>query len=197
MDFNIIVGFLFLAFPAFFTPGPNNLMLMTSAAKFGFARTIPHAVGISLGFPFMVFIIGLGLGEIFALYPMMKLILKYVAAVYLLYMAYNLLGIRIGEISGSERPMRFYEAALFQWINPKAWAMGVSFVAAFVVSGDERWASLMWLVLGCLLVSPLSTIFWMLFGKQLQVLLKRTGNERFLGIIMALLMILAVILFLL
>jgi len=197
MDFSIIVGFLFLAFPAYFTPGPNNLMLMTSTAKFGFVKTIPHGIGIALGFPFLVFIIGLGLGEIFSLYPILKVILKYLAAAYFLYMAYNLLGLKIGDVVGSERPMKLYEAAIFQWINPKAWAMGVSFVGVFVVSGEGRFTSLIILTLGVFAMSPLSTIFWMLFGKQLQLLLKRTGNERFLGIIMALLMILAVILFLL
>ena len=196
MDINLIVGFLLLSVPAFFTPGPNNLMLMTSSAKFGLRKTIPHAVGISLGFPFMVFAIGLGLGEVFALYPIIKTVLKYLAAAYFLYMAYNLLGIRIGDIGGAERPMRLYEAALFQWINPKAWAMGVSFVAAFVISGEERFVSLIWLTIGCLAVSPFSTIFWMVFGQQLTALLKRTGTERYLGIILACLMIIAIILFL-
>ncbi|MCF6343140.1 MAG: LysE family translocator [Devosiaceae bacterium] len=196
MDINFIIGFLLLAVPAFFTPGPNNLMLMTSSAKFGLKRTIPHAIGIFLGFPFMVFAIGLGLGEIFTLYPIIKTILKYLAAAYFLWMAYNLLGIKIGEMVGAERPMRLYEAALFQWINPKAWAMGVSFVAAFVVAGEGFNWSIIWLTLGCLALSPFSTIFWMVFGQQLTALLKRTGTERYLGIILAALMIIAIILFL-
>lgn len=196
MNMTLIIGFLLLAVPAFFTPGPNNLMLMTSSAKFGLKRTIPHAIGISIGFPFMVFAIGLGLGEIFTLYPIIKTILKYVAALYFLWMAYNLLGIRIGDVGGAERPMKFYEAALFQWVNPKAWAMGVSFVAAFVISGEGQFISLIWLTLGCQLISPFSTIFWMIFGVQLVKVLKHTGTERYLGLILALLMLTAIILFL-
>ncbi len=196
IDINLIIGFLFLSVPAFFTPGPNNLMLMTSSAKFGLFRTIPHAIGISLGFPFMVFAIGLGLGEIFSLYPIIKTILKYAAVAYFLWLAHNLLGIKIGDMGGAERPMRLYEAALFQWINPKAWAMGVSFVATFVVVGEGLNWSLIWLTLGCLIISPFSTIFWMVFGQQLAALLKRTGTERYLGFILAGLMVIAIIMFL-
>ncbi len=193
---NLIIGFLLLAIPAFFTPGPNNLMLMTSTAKFGMKKTIPHAVGIFIGFPLMVFFVGLGFGEIFNLYPVLKTIMKYLAAAYFLYMAYNLLGIKIGDVGAAERPMKLYEAALFQWINPKAWAMAVSFVGAFVVFGEGRFISLLFLTLGCFFMSPLSTITWMVFGKQLQILLKKTSMERFLGIILAILMVGAVILFL-
>jgi threonine/homoserine/homoserine lactone efflux protein len=111
-------------------------------------------------------------------------------------MAWNLLGLKIGEIGGAERPMKLFEAALFQWINPKAWAMGISFVSAYVVFGEERFLSLLFLTFGVFAMSPLSTITWMVFGKQLQVVLKKTNMERFLGIILAILMIIAVIMFL-
>ncbi len=196
MDYNLIAGFFLIAFPAFFTPGPNNLMLMTSSAKFGLAKTAPHGIGIALGFPILVFFVGLGIGEVFEIFPILKTLLKYFAAAYFLYMAWNLLGIKIGDIGGAERPMKLYEAALFQWINPKAWAMAISFIGAFVASGEGRFASLLLLTLGCFIMSPLSTSAWMIFGKQLQVFLKHTGTERFLGIFLAILMIIAVIMFL-
>lgn len=197
MDSVLVAGFLLLTVPAYFTPGPNNLMLMTSSAKFGIGRTVPHAFGIVLGFPFMVFAVGLGLGELFTLFPALKTVLKFVAAAYFLWMAWHLLGLKIGETGGTERPMTTLEAALFQWVNPKAWAMATSFVAAFVVPGETGMVSLMWVTLGCFAIAPLSSIVWMVFGKQLQNFLKRTGTERFLGLILALLMIAAVVLFLL
>jgi len=106
-----------------------------------------------------------------------------------------MLGIRIGKARGAERPMRFYEAALFQWVNPKAWAMAVSFVAAFVPPGEGHMLSLLLVSIGCGLISPLSTGTWMVFGKGLIAFLKRTGTERFLGWILASLMLVAVILF--
>lgn len=197
MDAALVASFFLLAIPAFVTPGPNNLMLMTSAAKFGVRRTLPHALGIVLGFPFMVFAVGLGLGEIFTLYPALKTVLRYVAAAYFLWMAWHLLGIGIGEARGRQRPMSALEAALFQWVNPKAWAMGGSFVAAFVLPGELRFISVLVLTAGCLLIAPFSSMVWMVFGRQLQAFLRKTGTERYMGAILALLMIAAVVLFLL
>lgn len=197
MDLAVALSFIMLAVPAFFTPGPNNLMLMTSAAKFGARRTVPHAVGISLGFAFMVGVVGLGLGEIFAAYPLVKTVLRYVAAAYFLWMAWHLLGLRIGAQNGRRRPMLAYEAALFQWVNPKAWALAVSLVSAFVVAGPGRYQSVGLLALGALLLGPFSTGTWIFFGRQLQLFLVRTGGERYMGAILAVLMLGAVVLFLL
>jgi threonine/homoserine/homoserine lactone efflux protein len=195
MNMTLVGSFLLLAVPAYFTPGPNNLMLMTSAAKFGFRRTMPHAIGIVFGFPLMVFAVSLGLGEVFQAFPLVKSVLKYLAAAYLLWMAWHLVGIRIGEMKASDRPFRVHEAALFQWINPKGWAMAMSFAAAFVVAGPDRISSIVWLTLGCLALAPLSSLTWMVFGERLQTYLRRTGTERFLGAILALLLLAAVILF--
>lgn len=195
MNTALIGAFLLLAVPAFFTPGPNNLMLMSSTAKFGLARTMPHAIGIVLGFPLMVFFVALGLGEVFAAYPVIKTVLKFAAAAYLLWMAWHLLGLKIGEGEARQRPLRSHEAMLFQWINPKGWVMATTLAAAFVTSGPERLWSVAGVSLGCLALSPLSTGLWMLFGESLQAFLKKTGTERFLGAVMALLVVAAVILF--
>lgn len=196
MNFSIVLGFLLLSVPAFFTPGPNNLMLMTSSAKFGMGPTIPHALGIVLGFPLMVFVVGLGLGELFTAYPQIKTVMKYAAALYFLWMAWHLLGLKIGEGEAKSRPLRSIEAALFQWVNPKAWAMATSVVSAFVVPGDARITSLLLVTAGCLALAPFSSILWMIFGGQMQKFLQRTHSERFLGVILAVLMVIAVILFL-
>ena len=197
MDAALVTAFFAAAIPAFFTPGPNNLMLMTSSARFGIGRTVPHMIGICLGFPLMVFVVGLGLGEIFEQFPVLKTILKFAAAAYFLWMAWTLLGLKLHEAGGSERPMRLHEAALFQWVNPKAWAMAVSLVALAVEPGAGRLWSIVLITLGCLLIGPFSSGLWMVFGQQLETLLKRTGTERFLGAILAGLMVIAVVLFLL
>jgi threonine/homoserine/homoserine lactone efflux protein len=197
MDGALVTAFFAAAIPAFFTPGPNNLMLMTSSARFGIARTVPHALGVVLGFPLMTFVVGLGLGEVFEAFPSLKTILKFAAAAYFLWMAWTLLGLKLHEAGGAERPMRTYEAALFQWINPKAWAMAVSLVALVVDAGPNRLWTIVWLTLGCLLIAPFSSVLWMVFGQQLEAILRRTGTERFLGAILALLMVVAVVLFLL
>lgn len=192
----LLMAFFFAAVSSYFSPGPNNLMLMTSSAKFGLVRTVPHAVGIVIGFPVMVFLVGLGLGELFTAYPAINAVMRYLAAAYFLWMAWTMLGLQIGAVSGAERPMRLHEAALFQWINPKAWVMAVGFVAAFVPPGEGRIWGLALLAFGCFALGPFSTAAWMVFGKGLVVFLRSTGGERFLGWILAVLMAASVVLFL-
>jgi threonine/homoserine/homoserine lactone efflux protein len=182
VDAALVTAFFAAAIPAFFTPGPNNLMLMTSAARFGVRRTVPHLLGVVLGFPLMVFVVGLGLGEVFEAFPQLRDILKWVAAAYFLWMAWTLLGLKLHAANGGDRPMRAYEAALF---------------ALAVGSGPDRMWTIVLLTLGCLLIAPFSSALWVVFGQQLEAILKRTGSERFLGAILALLMVVAVALFLL
>ena len=196
MNLTVAIAFFLLVIPSFITPGPNNLMLMASGAKFGVRRTLPHLVGINVGFPLMLVIVGLGLGEVFTTYPMVKVIMKYVAAAYFMWMAWKLLGMRLGAQVGASRPMKFHEAVLFQWINPKAWVISISIVAAFVGAGEGRLVSLAWLTAGCILVSPAISLLWLVSGQQLYLFLKRTGGEKYLGAILAFLMLAAVILFL-
>ena len=196
MSGSTIIAFLLLTVPAFITPGPNNLMLMASGARFGVRRTLPHLLGIHIGFPLMLFVIGLGLGELFTLYPLVGIVLKYVSALYFLWMAWHLLGLKIGEGEKVSRPMRFYEAMLFQWVNPKAWAIAISFVAAFIVPGEGRLLSLVLIALGCLVVGPFASVVWLVSGQQLHNLLRRTRTEKYLGVFMAILMLSAVVLFL-
>lgn len=172
-------------------------MLMASSAKFGVRRTVPHMLGIAIGFPLMVFCVGLGLGEIFNALPWLKTALKWLAAAYFVWLAWTLLGLKVGEVRAEERPLSFLQAAGFQWVNPKAWAMAVSFVALVVQPGEGRITLLASLALACLAVGPVSAALWMFGGKGLQALLRSTGTERFLGIILASLMLAAVLLFLL
>lgn len=197
MNFTVAVAFLSVAIPAFFTPGPNNLMLMTSSARFGLGRTVPHALGVVIGFPVMVFLVGLGLGEVFVRFPVLETVMRYAAVAYFLWMAWHLLGLEIGQAGGVARPMRFHEAALFQWVNPKAWAMATSLVVLMVADAPNRTLALILLTLGCFSLSPLSSLLWMVFGHQVEAFLRRTGAERYLGVLLAGLMVLAVLLFLL
>jgi threonine/homoserine/homoserine lactone efflux protein len=198
MDAALIAAFFAAAIPTYFTPGPNNVMLMASSAKFGIRRTVPQMLGICIGFPLMVFVVGMGLGELFELHPWLGTVLKYVAAANLLWMAWTLLGFKLGAHKGAERPMGFFESALFQWVNPKAWAMALTFVALTITPGTtSHYWSLLLLTLGCIIVAPFSSLLWMLFGQQLERLLRNTGTLRYLGAILAGLMIVAVLLFLL
>jgi len=195
MDATTFTAFVVAAIPGFFTPGPNNLMLMASSAKFGFRRTIPHGLGVTIGFALMVVLVGIGLGEVFRYLPWLEPVLKVLAAVNLLYLAWTLIGLKIKDQGAGQRPLTFLEGAGFQWINPKAWALAVSFVAMVVDPGPGRYFGIAILGIGCLVIGAASSPTWMVFGDRLEKLLKRTGGERYLGIVMAVLVVASVVLF--
>jgi len=195
MDATTFTAFVVAAIPGFFTPGPNNLMLMASSAKFGFRRTIPHGLGVTVGFALMVVLVGIGLGEVFRYLPWLEPVLKVLAAINLLYLAWTLIGLEIKDQGAGQRPLTFIEGAGFQWINPKAWALAVSFVAMVVDPGPGRYVGIAVLGVGCLVIGAASSPTWMVFGDRLEKLLKRTGGERYLGIVMAVLVVASVVLF--
>jgi threonine/homoserine/homoserine lactone efflux protein len=121
-----------LAFASTWTPGPNNILLANSGAIFGFRPTLPHALGVALGFPLMLFLLSLGLGEAFARSEALREGLRWVGVVVLLWLGWRIATARRARGgAGRGRPFTFAEAAAFQWVNPKAWAMAVSTAAAF------------------------------------------------------------------
>ncbi|MEM6491005.1 MAG: LysE family translocator [Pseudomonadota bacterium] len=146
-------AFLVFAVSTLFTPGPNNIMLTASGANFGFRRTIPHILGVDCGFAFMVFAVGMGLGAAFEAADTLQQVMRWIGAAFLIY-----LGLRIATAGRSEtgaargRPFRFYEAAAFQWVNPKAWAMAVGAYATFAppdaspLTAAATFAAIFWLI---------------------------------------------------
>lgn len=133
MSETMLLALAAFCFVSSITPGPNNMMLLASGANFGFRRTLPHMLGVSLGFAAMVFAVGLGLGSLFTAYPPLYNALRVVAIVYMLWLAWRIATASgLGENGGAARPMTFLEAVAFQWINPKAWAMALGATAAFV-----------------------------------------------------------------
>lgn len=128
----LIVAFALFAFVSSITPGPNNTMLMASGANFGLRASVPHMLGVSLGFGMMVLAVGLGLGGLFAAYPQLHTILAVMGAGYLHWLAWKLATAKgIGAGDGGGRPQTFLQAAAFQWVNPKAWAMALGAVTTY------------------------------------------------------------------
>jgi threonine/homoserine/homoserine lactone efflux protein len=121
------------AFVTSITPGPNNLMLLASGTNFGWRRSLPHLLGISFGFGVMLALVGLGLGEAFTRFPALHEVLKWASLAYLLYLAVRVATAAPPRVDGSSdsRPMGFWAAALFQAVNPKAWAMALTAVTAY------------------------------------------------------------------
>ncbi|MEF3046256.1 LysE family translocator [Pseudotabrizicola sp. L79] len=133
-----LVGF---AFATSVTPGPNNMMLLASGVNFGFRRTVPHMLGVSLGHGLMVFLVGVGLAQIFTHWPGLDLALKVVSVAYMLWLAWKIAHAappREGDAGG--RPFTFLQAAAFQWVNPKAWAMALT--AVTVYAGGDGWGAM-------------------------------------------------------
>jgi threonine/homoserine/homoserine lactone efflux protein len=154
------------------TPGPNNLMLMTSALNFGARRTQPHMFGVAMGFAFMVLLVGLGIGQIFMAYPAAYALLKLAGAAYLLYLAWHIATSGPTEKGGGAagQPLTFLQAAAFQWVNPKAWVMAIGGVTTYAAIATFPWnAMVMAALFGAL--GLVSSGIWVSFGHGLQRIL--------------------------
>jgi threonine/homoserine/homoserine lactone efflux protein len=184
--FLALVGF---AFVTSVTPGPNNLMLLASGVNFGFRRSIPHMLGIGSGFVLMVVLVGLGLGKIFETYPIIYSGLRYVGGAYMLWLAWKIAHAGpVGEGKGRGVPMTFAQAALFQWVNPKAWVMAITAIAAYTVPANYVWSVLLvGLIFGAVNVPSVST--WTLFGTALKHVLNEPRTLRIFNVTMALLLV--------
>lgn len=133
MSHDLFLALLGFAFVTSVTPGPNNMMLLASGVNFGFRRTIPHMLGISVGCVVMVFLVGLGVAGVFRTWPPAVLALKVGSVLYMLWLAWKIAGAAApGEGRSRARPFGFLQAAAFQWVNPKAWAMALGAVAAYL-----------------------------------------------------------------
>jgi threonine/homoserine/homoserine lactone efflux protein len=133
LSFDLMLAFALFAFVTSVTPGPNNAMLLASGVNFGFQRTIPHILGISSGFLVLVLAVGLGLGAVFTAYPVLYTLLRYAGAAYLLYLAWNIArsGPASEDTEGKGKPLGFWGAAAFQWVNPKAWVMAIGAISTY------------------------------------------------------------------
>ncbi|MFN3260849.1 MAG: LysE family translocator [Pikeienuella sp.] len=131
METDLLLGLAAFAFASSVTPGPNNMMLMASGANFGFRRTLPHMLGVALGFVAMAVLVGLGLMQVFARWPILHDILMVVSVAYLLWLAWRIANAAPKTAEAGARPMTFLEAAAFQWVNPKAWTMALTAVTVY------------------------------------------------------------------
>ncbi len=166
MTYDILMALIAFAFVSSITPGPNNLMLMASGANFGFRRTIPHMLGIGLGFTFMVLLVGAGLVQVFDRYPISHTVLKVLSVLYLLYLAWKIA--HAAPAKGADTagtPMTFLQAAAFQWVNPKAWAMALTATAAYAPEQSLNAILLVALVFGAINLPSVST--WTVLGQQM------------------------------
>ena len=164
------------------------MMLLASGMTFGFRRTIPHMLGIGIGFTIMVFIVGLGMGQVFSRAPWLFKALEYAGALYLLWLAWRIANSGPVEDGGAVgRPMTFLQAAAFQWVNPKAWVMAVSATAAYATPGVAWTVVIVAVVFG--LVNLPSVSSWALFGTALRGVFRNPRAARTVNLLLAALLV--------
>jgi threonine/homoserine/homoserine lactone efflux protein len=177
------------AFVSSITPGPNNLMLMTSGTNFGLRRSLPHMAGVSLGFVLMTVLVGAGAAWIFTAAPAAGLVLKALSVAYLLHLAWKIATAGPpGEGRRGAQPLTFLQAAAFQWVNPKAWTMALTAVSVYVPA-DQRVAGLLAVAVVFGAVNLPSVGVWTLLGVQLRRLLDRPRALRAFNVTAALLLV--------
>lgn len=187
MPYDLLAAFAAYAFAISFTPGPNNLMLLTSGVNFGLLRTLPHLAGIAIGFAVMIAAIGLGLGQMFVRWPVLHTVLRWVSVVYMLWLAWTIANAGPVKKEGvaESRPMTFLGAALFQWVNPKAWIMAITAVSAYTVPASYLASLSTVCAVFAVMLIP-GTGSWTLFGVALRSLLQDPKRVRIFNVAMAL-----------
>ncbi|MGD8325783.1 MAG: LysE family translocator [Sphingomonadales bacterium] len=173
------------------TPGPNNLMLMASGANFGFKRTLPHMLGVTFGFTFMILAVGVGIIQIFSIFPQVYEVMKILGVAYLLFLAWKIASaapFQKEEQFENVKPFTFFQAALFQWVNPKAWTMAVTGVTAYALPEDPA-LGLVLIGLVFALINLPSVSTWAVMGTQLRRFLNVSWKLRVFNITAALLLI--------
>ena len=185
--FFALVSFYFVMFV---TPGPNNAMLTASGIKFGFKKTIPHLIGIPSGHILQIALMCLGLGKIFQIYPLIHEVLKYFCALYLLYLGYKIIGSFDNKSNENSRPLKLYEASLFQIVNPKAWAIASSAAIGFFPRDENLLIAVLFTSLTAFFVCLPSISIWALFGSSIKLIIKNEKTKKIIEYFMAFLLVL-------
>ena len=179
MTYTLLSGFMLFCLVSSITPGPNNLMLMAAGANFGARRALPHAVGIVLGFTFMIIIIGLGAAQLFQTYPFAHTVLTVASVTYLLYLAYKIATAapKMDETDAAGTPITFLQAAAFQWVNPKAWTMALAAITVYTPQPTTSYyVIVVSLIFGAINLPSIS--IWLLLGVQMKRFLTTPARLR-------------------
>ena len=187
METDLLLGLAAFAFASSVTPGPNNMMLMASGANFGFRRTLPHMLGVALGFVAMAVLVGLGLLQVFARWPVLHDILMVVSVAYLLWLAWRIANAAPKAAETGARPMTFLEAAAFQWVNPKAWTMALTAVTVYAPDRSLAALAAVALIFGAINLPSVSS--WAALGVLTRRALNTPARLRFFNRAMALLLV--------
>jgi len=189
IDVNLFFALISFYFVMYVTPGPNNAMVLTSGIKFGFLKTIPHMSGITIGHVLQTIVVCLGLGKIFQMFPEIQDFLKIICALYLLYLGYKIIGSFSKIKDDGSRPLKFYEASLFQLVNPKAWTISTMVASGFLPKDERLIISISFISITALIICPLSISVWAAFGSGIRNLVKNNKKKAFVEYFLAILLL--------
>jgi len=193
IDLNLFIGLVTFYFVMYVTPGPNNAMVLTSGVKFGFSKTIPHMSGITIGHVCQTVVVCLGLGKIFQMFPNIQNALKIICSLYLLYLGYKIIGSFSKIKEDGSRPLKFYEASLFQLVNPKAWTISTMVASGFLPNDEKLTISILFISITALIICPLSISVWAAFGNGIRNLVKNNKKKAIVEYFLAILLLITAI----
>ena len=193
IDLNLFIGLVTFYFVMYVTPGPNNAMVLTSGVKFGFSKTIPHMSGITIGHVCQTVVVCLGLGKIFQMFPNIQNVLKIICGLYLLYLGYKIIGSFSKIKEDGSRPLKFYEASLFQLVNPKAWTISTMVASGFLPNDEKLIISILFISITALIICPLSISVWAAFGTGIRNLVKNNKKKAIVEYFLAILLLITAI----
>jgi threonine/homoserine/homoserine lactone efflux protein len=185
MEFSLLFAVTLFAFMMSVTPGPNNMMLLASGAQFGYRNTLPHMFGIILGVALLISSVLVGLGVVFKLYPALYDLLKVFGSIYLLWLAWKIATASTDATNAEQSntrktPMTLPAAVLFQFINPKAWAMAIGAVSTFTLPGEQYMESGLWIMAAFASMGFIAISIWAYLGVAIrQLLTTRTRKRNF------------------
>ncbi len=189
MTLELFIGLFVFAGIAAFTPGPNNTLLMASGMNFGFRRSVPLIMGVTVGFPLMIGLIGLGLGRVFEVYPLLYQVLKYAGAAYMLYLAWKI-ATAVPSVADDKaaKPLSFIQMCLFQWINPKGWVMAITALSAYTLA-QHYYIGVATVVSTFVLMGVTSALTWTAFGAALKSVMTDARYFHIINVTLALLLV--------
>ena len=194
IDYNIFIALVIYYFVMYITPGPNNAMVLTSGLKFGFLKSIPHISGITIGHIIQLTLVCLGLGQVFIIFPVIQSILKIICAIYIIFLGYKILGSISPIKEDGSRPLKFYEAALFQIVNPKAWTISSMAASGFLPKEGNLTISILIITSTALVVCPISISPWAIFGSSIRNVVKNEQIKKYIEYFLAALLLITAIL---
>ena len=186
----LLIAITIFYFIMYATPGPNNSILTASGIKFGFVRTIPNILGIPTGHGIQLILVCFGLGSLFVQFPILLDILKFIGATYLLYLAWKIFGsINIKSIENKLSPLKYYEAILFQFINPKAWIICITAVSLFFPKNENIIIGTIFMVFMSTVINIPSISMWAFGGSVIRHYLKNEKLKKIIEWFLAILLV--------